>query len=209
MVVREVAKNDFLANLVSLADDLLLFAMYDGAAELGKHHDGVIMLGPETVSLASKLLRILDLGADNMDGCDPEEQFLANDVETATVIRLRTATVNLLKSLVGLRSSTRIHLILEHVVKSEGSVFESDNVSAGADEAMEAAQAIKIYEAEATANLQRSLLGMLQYNDGEGELCLEALNALVMFVAQRYTFAKVSRSTPAQCGSLWPPLQMF
>eukprot|EP01052_Picozoa_sp_SAG31_P004204 SAG31_NODE_172_length_21357_cov_7.616021_16_plen_1378_part_00 len=187
--VREVAKNDFHANLVALANELLLFAIYDGASQPGTHHDGVIMLGPETSALAKVLLPIFDIDADDMDGCNPDDKFLANDVETSTVIRMRTNAIKLLRDLVGLRSSKRIHTIMEHLAAA-GATFEQENLGERAAEAMDAAQSVKIYDTEATNDLQTSLLAMLQYNDQGGDLCLAALQALVMFVSQRYTFAK-------------------
>ena len=78
-------------------------------------------------------------------------------------------------------------VLLDHVCKGESG--PSDPAGRAAD-AMQAAQSVKVYEPEATARLQQSLLAMLQYNDGEGELCFAVLDALVMFISQRYTFAK-------------------
>ena len=89
VVAKDVSKNAFMGGLISIGHDLLLFGMFDGATQPGKHHDGVIKLGPEAVELAAQLLRILDVGADDMAGMDMAERYMANDVETSAIIGLR------------------------------------------------------------------------------------------------------------------------
>ena len=188
-----IAENQFLAELLSLARNLLLFGMFDGALEPGKHHDGVITLGQETIQLGSVLLSILDVDADILHDLDPADRYLESQVESSTVITLRTRAVELLKSLVGLRSSAKIQILLDQIIEAEsGGSFEDETTSMQqtAANAMEAANSVKVFEAEQTAKLTGGLLSMLRYNDGEADLCFAAFESLVMFISQRYTFSK-------------------
>eukprot|EP01050_Picozoa_sp_SAG11_P000860 SAG11_NODE_32_length_22830_cov_17.507941_15_plen_230_part_00 len=161
-----------------------------GAMEPGTYRDGVIKLGPESLELAITLLATLDVRADDVAELDPDARFSENKVETATIVELRTAAVELLKSLVALRSSSKIELLLNSTIKFQSEVtFEdekySEKLSNYARAAMDEANQIKIFPPVEAAKLQDSLLRMVRYNDGDGKLCFSAIDGLIMVSSTR------------------------
>jgi hypothetical protein len=118
---KDVRHNQFLVEMIGLAHQLLLFGLYDGAVVAGKHHDGVLTLGDEAIELGSKLLLMIDGRTDNMDDLDGDEtdvpkRFRTDLLETNVLMTLKKSILALIIDLFGLRSSTKIRILLKTVV---------------------------------------------------------------------------------------------
>ena len=141
IVAKNVRHNEFLVELIRLARQLLLFGLYDNAVEPGKHHDGVLTLGPESIELGSKLLLMVDGRRDNVDGIDGDDtdiptRFRTDLLETNVLMTLKKNILALIADLFSLRSSTKINILLTAVVesmKSQTPIFESEGTLPGAE----------------------------------------------------------------------------
>lgn len=126
-VTRILAKNAqtnlFLCELIDLAHQMLLLGLFDDGAMAGKHHDGVLVLGPESISLAANLLSMIDGRTDVMAGLHAEEtatpmRFRIDLSETNTLMTMKKKLLRLLTDLFGLRSSTKINSLLNIIAES-------------------------------------------------------------------------------------------
>jgi hypothetical protein len=129
IVVADTHQNLFLAELVALVREMLLFGMLD-KSELPEHlHDGVLTLGDvdtyaetsEAIKLGRGLLNMLNGAEDDLTGVDltgfgvinADQDIIRFDmrlIETTTVMSLRKKTLALIMDLFGLRASTKVSL---------------------------------------------------------------------------------------------------
>ena len=144
IVAKNVRHNEFLVEVIRLARQLLLFGLYDNAVEPGKHHDGVLTLGPEAIELGSKLLLMVDGRRDNVDGIDGDDtgiptRFRTDLLETNVLMTLRKNILTLIADLFSLRSSTKINILVTAVVESKKRLtatfetFETEGTSPSAE----------------------------------------------------------------------------
>ena len=119
VTAKDVRENDYLCEMIALAHQLLLFGLYDGGVEVGKHHDGVLTLGAEAKRLGNGLLNMIDGRKDVLTGLedmDSDTRFRIDLLETNTIMSLKKCILALIMDLFGLRSSTKIRILLRAVV---------------------------------------------------------------------------------------------
>ena len=127
---KDAARNEFLCEVVVLAHQMLLFGLMDDEVVPGKHHDGVLKLGPESILLATNILSLVDGRTDDMSGLDAEEtgtamRFRVDLSETSTIMSLKKQLLLLINDLFSLRSSTRINKLLDIVMTHRPTILQS------------------------------------------------------------------------------------
>ena len=148
----EQDKNEYTASMINLSHVMLTFGLYDACFDTEKHDDGVLLLGLECIKLGEKLLMVMDGTADDMcsleDDGDLPARFRTDLTETATIMRLKTAALDLVADLFGLRASTKVRVLVKALQSVKGlplgtsasadsaATFEAaSSPSAGADSA--------------------------------------------------------------------------